>query len=167
MKTGFTLIELLVVVLIIGILSAIALPQYETAVEKARLSEALINGRKLVQAQQMYELAHGEYSGWSREDLDIDLSGGKWDEGNSSYFFTKHFAYRIEDGDFVDIYRLNNPPAGWTNNSASWSDDEVLYYLFLPSHTAAYDGDICNTMGTKIGEKICSSLVSQGFTKED
>ncbi|MDO5764869.1 MAG: prepilin-type N-terminal cleavage/methylation domain-containing protein, partial [Elusimicrobiales bacterium] len=119
MRKGFTLIELLVVVLIIGILSAVALPQYTVAVEKSRVSEALINGRKLAQAQYLYFLENGDYGGWTKDALSIDLSGGTW--ADDSYFLTKNFIYRIEDGDFTDVYRVSNPTSLSDQGKATYS----------------------------------------------
>ena len=69
---GFTLIELLVVVLIIGILAAIALPQYQRSVDKAKYTQAMILVEKIWQAEQIYKMANGDYSVLLR-DFETDL----------------------------------------------------------------------------------------------
>lgn len=72
-KKAFTLIELLVVVLIIGILAAVAVPQYRKAVEKAKAVQAWTVLKTLSQAQQSYFLANGEYA-QSFDELGVDMS---------------------------------------------------------------------------------------------
>ena len=85
-NAGFTLIELLVVVLIIGILSAVALPQYQKAVSKSRTTEAIVTLKSIVDAQEVYYMANGAYANdLSLLDIQVNPTG-------------KYFQYRCSDG---------------------------------------------------------------------
>ena len=85
-KGGFTLIEVLVVVLIIGILTSIALPQYQRAVAKAKLTEAIQVLKALGDAEQVYYDTYNRYA-TNLEELDVTPPAGfrnNWDNFHAS-----------------------------------------------------------------------------------
>ena len=69
---GFTLIELLVVVLIIGILAAVAVPQYQKAVERSKATQALTLLKTTADVFQAHHMATGEWAA-SFDELPIDI----------------------------------------------------------------------------------------------
>ena len=153
---GFTLIELLVVVLIIGILSAIALPQYQVAVEKSKVSTLLPLLSTLATAQQAYYLANNTYAS-NLEDLGIEIPGANLLESASRYTFSyytttqgQHFGISSDSG---QVYA---GPYLFQFNMVIQSKD-TLCYAKSDSKVAV---QVCKSLGvTSLENANCGLLV--------
>lgn len=138
-NAGFTLIELLVVVLIIGILAAVAVPQYEKAVEKARAAEAFIVLKSIAEANRVYYLANGKYA-VHLEDLDIKMPGADIVFQGDGRTKSKYF-----------MYGTNAHQSPGLGSIALADRLPSEYYLFIMPNE---DGIFCKGFNAK-GDQTC------------
>ncbi len=151
MKKGFTLIELLVVVLIIGILSAIALPQYNKAVWKSRLIEIPIRLKHIQNATDLYLLENGNPSTSLNIGKQPDLFG--LDDLNCNTYGVCSSKYVAYSGDCSSN--------GSCTIGADWDEEDkglgefVLYYerssqggwtRRCAMATSSFAGDLCTQL---------------------
>ena len=159
-RRGFTLIELLVVVLIIGILAAVAVPQYQKAVEKSRLAELMQNIRTIKQAAALYVLENGlptEAVSFKDFSSTVELSG-EWVgheamEGTFYDLVTNYFDYGcniVTSGLYCEIYRISEKR---NRESAN------LYALsFIWNPTDNSEEGACYTWDSSLGNYVCQTL---------
>ena len=118
---GFTLIELLVVVLIIGLLAAIAIPQYQKVVKKSQGTEALTVIDALDKALSSYYLENSTYDGIDPNTFSVTIpemkhwqfamgsTGTSWQESPSIDSVHLHVGSPVQD---LSIFLINQDRVG-------------------------------------------------------
>ena len=152
-KKGFTLIELLVVVLIIGILAAVALPQYFKAVEKSRATEALsVMGSVAAAMERARLVSSTNVYPTTLSTLDIEFSDVSGSPVTGSSWNTNNFQITVSGTDTA---------SGVVTASRTGSSGYTLARYY-------YTGKVtCNDGGTTAGASVSGICASLGLPTAD
>jgi len=119
MKKGFTLIELLAVVLMISVLTAIAVPQYRSSINRSRSTEAKQMLPAIYDATERWMLENNTKSttGLTFSQLDVSMKGAasgtdSWRTPNFKYTFQKVSNGTITDNAVAEFVKTGNPSTG-------------------------------------------------------
>ncbi len=145
------------VVLIIGIL--VAVPQYQRAVEKSRMAEAVSMVRAIANAQEVYRLANGEYANTQDfHELDLEIPGVANNISQIGRRQTKDWVYgtainKTTGLNYIALARRLDKDGTYTNQ----------YYLFVDgSRPQRIHCDPNATSVTAIQKKLCQELEAKG-----
>jgi len=161
-KKGFTMAELVVVVLIIGILSAIALPQYKSIVTRARYTDMRMVVEQLGDAQEAYALEHGHYATQFNQLKDFSVKG--W-TADGNLLQKKNNDKLIASISLSKVYATRDDVQGHMSNFSDTADEWAI-------NGALYDGNGNNIINRYLlylphgfnrpGERQCRSVVGEG-----
>ncbi len=152
---AFTLIELLVVVLIIGILAAVAVPQYQVAVTKARIATILPILKAMADAQESYYLSNGSYTtNGTLLDIQMPSECSVVEGTHYKHYFCKDFMT-----DFSTEGSVNASYCPKADSQSCAAKRDFLIAFRLSHHISAPNKRICVVYNNSpLGTKICNTL---------
>lgn len=180
---GFSLIELMTVILIIGVLAAIAIPNYTKYVRKSRTAEAEANVNSIGQYEEQYYSENNRYASAGPNPttvpyaavggglLPFDISNAQWSELGA--IFTNNTQVRFQYRAFAGQFTANSADASFTNSYtytgsfglASSATAGGHTCSTLPNGSASYFGItqapfanwfVITAVGNQVADSTCS-----------